>query len=183
MADAEKKDAELEAEEPAEGGGEAKKKSNFLPLLLKLVAVGLGAIALMVTVSIIMFNIMNKGGKNQTAVPETEAYVAVKPVYTYFTLIDEISTRTSDVTPYTVLVKVNFGFDEKDTVTQNELTGRRYQIQDFLRNYFSRKSAEELRPENEARVKNEIKELLNTTVLDKARVREVLFDKKDVVAM
>jgi len=184
MADDKKDDDGLEPDEGGDAGPAAgKKKIGFLPALLKFVAIGLGALVFIVTVCVITFRVMNSGGKNQTMAPESSAYVATKPVYQYFTLLDEISTRTSDVTPYTVAVKVNFGFDEKDTTTQTELTGRRYELQDYLRNYFRQKSVEDLRPENEARLKNEIKEQLNTTKLDKARVREVFFDKLDIVEM
>jgi flagellar basal body-associated protein FliL len=52
-----------------------------------------------------------------------------------------------------------------------------------VRRYFSGKSAGELQPENEARIKNEIRELLNTTILDKARVRVILFDRLDLYEM
>jgi flagellar FliL protein len=63
------------------------------------------------------------------------------------------------------------------------LISRQYQLRDFTRTYFSGKNAAELRPENEARIKNEIRELINTTILDRARVRQILFDKLDLFEM
>ena len=41
----------------------------------------------------------------------------------------------------------------------------------------------ELQPENEIKLKNEIKELINTQQLDKARVRNVLFTTFDLYSM
>jgi flagellar FliL protein len=171
-----------------EGGDSGKKKKSgglggLLPNLLKFIALGLGAVVLIVTVAVITYSIMNKGGKNQTVVPQSESYNATKPVYSFYTLLDEVTTRTRDVSPSTVVVKVNIGYTENDTATASELIARRYQLQDFLRNFFSKKMVEELRPENESRIKNEIRELLNTQVLDKARARIILFDKFEIVEM
>jgi flagellar FliL protein len=178
----------IESEDSVDEAETGKKKKDgalaaVLPNLLKFVALGLGALILIVTVAVITYSIMNKGGKNQTLIPQSESYVAVKPIYSIFTLLDEISTRTRDAAPYTVVVKINLGYDENDNASANEFTARRYVMQDFLRNYFARKYVEELKSENEARLKNEIKELLNTQVLDKARVRAVLFDTMDIIEM
>jgi flagellar FliL protein len=185
MSDEEEVDLGEEGGAESDAGGKKKggNLGGLLPNLLKFIAIGLGALVFIVTVAVITYNIMNKGGNSQTAVPQSESYVAVKPVYSIFTLLEQVSTRTRDASPYTVVVKVNIGYDENDNATATELTSRRYVMQDFLRNYFSKKYAEELQPENEARLKNEIKELLNTTVLDKARARIILFDKMDIVEM
>ncbi|MDR2444426.1 MAG: flagellar basal body-associated FliL family protein [Spirochaetaceae bacterium] len=156
---------------------------GLFPKLLKFIAIGLGAFVFIVTVTILTFNIMNKGGKSQTVVPLTDSYTAVKKQYSMFTLIGNISTRTRDPTPWNVSVDMIIGYDLNDNATATELTARQYELRDFVRSYFSGKSVSELQPENEARIKNEIRERLNTTVLDKARVRIVLFDKLDLYEM
>jgi flagellar FliL protein len=166
-----------------EGGGKKKKSIGFLPGLLKFIAIGLGALIFIVTVVIITFNVMNKGGKSQTLVPETESYAAVKKQYSMFTLIGNISTRTRDPTPWNVSVDMILGYDLNDNATATELTSRLYELRDFTRIYFSGKTAAELQPENEARIKSEIRELINTTILNRARVRLVLFDKLDLFEM
>jgi flagellar FliL protein len=185
--DEDQSDVDLNDDSGDQGGGGKKKGGGglaaLLPNLLKFIARGLGAIIFIVTVCIITYNIMNKGGKNQTTVAQTGSYVATKPEYAYFTLLDEISTRTRDATPYTVSVKVNIGYDANNQEAAAEFTARRYQIQDFLRNYFSRKYVADLRPENEQRLKNEIQEQLNQQILDKARARQILFDKLDIMQM
>jgi flagellar FliL protein len=171
------------SEDSAAGGGRGRSGAGLLPKLLKFIAIGLGALIFIVTVAVITFNIMNKGGKSQTVVPETDSYVAVKKQYSMFTLIGNVSTRTRDPTPWNVSVDMIIGYDFNDNATAGELSSRLYELRDFVRRYFNGKSAEELQPENETRIKNEIRELLNTTILDKARVRIILFDKLDIYEM
>jgi flagellar FliL protein len=164
-------------------GGKNKTGGGFLPRLLKFIAIGLGALIFIVTVVVITFKIMNKGGKSQTFVPETDSYVAVKKQYSMFTLIGNISTETLDPTPWNISIDVILGYDLNDNATAGELNSRLYQIRDFVRRYFRSKSMAELQPKNEAQIKNEIRELLNTTILDKARIRIVLFDRFDLYEM
>jgi flagellar FliL protein len=180
---ADEADVNLEEGQEEGEGGKKKKGRGFLPGLLKFIAIGLGALIFIVTVVIITFNIMNKGGKSQTLVPQTESYAAVKKQYSMFTLIGNVSTRTRDTTPWNVSIDMILGYDLNDTATATELTSRLYQLRDFTRIYFSGKTAAELQPENEARIKNEIRELINTTILDRARVRLILFDKLDLFEM
>jgi flagellar FliL protein len=171
----------------AEGGGKGKKKKKgrgigaLLPTILKFAGIGLALVALIVTVSIITYSLLSKGGKQQTAIPTTESYLGKKPQYQMFTLIGPISTRTNDSTPYTVQVDMILGYDMNDNATGSELTVRQYELRDFMRRYFNGKSARELRPENEERIKQEIRETLNTQMLDKARVRIILFNRLDVM--
>ena len=181
-------DEDIDLGEDGDGGGEGdagKKKGGglggLLPNILKFVAIGLGALVFIVTVAVITFNIMNKGGKTQTAIPQTEAYVAVKPVYSMFTLIGDITARTKDAVPWNVVVNMIIAYDLNDTATNAELIARQYELRDFIRRFFSGKTAVELQPENESKLKHEIREQLNTQVLDKARAREILFDKLDVM--
>ncbi|MDR2481488.1 MAG: flagellar basal body-associated FliL family protein [Spirochaetaceae bacterium] len=175
-------DEEDVLEEDGEGGAEAPPKKGggggIVPKLLKFVAIGLGALIFIVTVVVITFNIMNGGGKQaQASIPQTESYVAVKPIYAAYDGIGEVSVLTKDSPPFNVAVTPVLQYDLNDNATQTELIARKVELQDFIRRYFSNKYAEELQtsPTQEFHVKNEIKELLNTTVLDKARVRSVLF--------
>jgi flagellar FliL protein len=178
-------EADVNLDEDVKDGEAAGKKTGpgLLPKLLKFIAIGLGAFIFIVTVTILTFNIMNKGGKSQTAVPMTDSYAAVKKQYSMFTLIGNITTRTRDPTPWNVSVDMIIGYDLNDNATATELTARVYELRDSIRSYFSSKSADNLQPENESRIKNEIRERLNTTVLDKARIRIILFDKLDLYEM
>ncbi|MDR1030045.1 MAG: flagellar basal body-associated FliL family protein [Treponema sp.] len=176
----------LEEGSPEEGGSTKKKSSRliaFLPHVLKFVAIGLGALILIVTVVVITFSILNKGGRSQTAVPENSPYIGTRPQYSMFSAIGLIRTRTKDPTPYAVVVEMIIGYDLNNAQAATELTGRLYELRDFVRSYFSSKYAEELLPENEARLKQEIIELLNTRVLNTAKVRTILFNQLDAMEM
>jgi flagellar FliL protein len=170
-----------------ESGGAPKKASGLgalLPNLLKFVAIGIGALIFIVTVAVITFNIMNKGGKSQTAVTDpTSAYVGKRPEYTWYTNIGPVTTRTKDTAVYSVTVDMIIGYDLNNTAGTTELGTRQYELRDFVRSYFSGKYAEDLKPENEARLKREIQEILNTRYLDTAKARMILFNKLDVMEM
>ena len=173
--------------EGGDGPSDAPKKASglaaLLPNLLKFVAIGLGALIFIVTVSVITYTILNKGGQNQTVLPQNSPFVGNRPQYSIFSSIGLIRTSTRDPLPYSVVVDMILGYDLNDNSTAAELTGRLYELQDFVRLFFRTKSAEELRPENEPRLKQEILEQLNTRVLNSGRVRVILFRQLDVMAM
>jgi flagellar FliL protein len=174
MAEEEEEDVLAEG---GEGGDKAGKPSNgALPKILKFVAIGVGALIFIVTIVVVTFNVLNGSGKQaQATIPQTESYAAVKPPLASYELIGSINTTTSDTVPYSVSVFPILQYDIGDTVTQTELTARKDQLQDFMRSYFRGKKIDDLAPEKEGNIKNEIRELLNTTILEKARVRAVLF--------
>ncbi|MCL2006737.1 MAG: flagellar basal body-associated FliL family protein [Treponema sp.] len=170
----------------APSGGGSKKASGLaalLPNLLKFVAIGLGAIIFIVTVSVITFNILNRGGRSQTIIPSNNPFVGAQPLYTYFSLIGPIRTTTRDPIPHSVVVDIQIGYDLDSNAAATELIARLPELQDFVRVYFRSKRAEELGPENEARLKQEIMEQLNTRVLSTARARRIIFRQLDVMQM
>ncbi len=170
---------------PGMDGGSKKSSGlgGLLPKLLKFIAIGLGALIFIVTVAVITFNFLNRGGRNQTTVSETDPYVGRRPEYMYFTAIDLINTRTNDPTPAMVRVSLALGYDMNDRLAQTELTNRRYEIQDFIRSFFSLKTIDELRPEHELQLQQEIREALNTRILQTTKIRNVLFQQFDVIQM
>ncbi|MCL2093189.1 MAG: flagellar basal body-associated FliL family protein [Treponema sp.] len=155
----------------------------LLPNLLKFVAIGLGALIFIVTVSVITYNILNRGGRSQTTIPVSSPFVGTRPTFSFFTLIGSVRTSTRDPIPHSVVVDMIIGYDENDNASAIELTSRLYELQDFVRAYFKTKTAADLRPENEARLKQEILEQLNTRMLNTARARIILFRQLDVMQM
>lgn len=176
---------DLEGSEPI--GEAAPKKASglgaLLPTILKFAAIGIGALIFIVTVSIITYRIMSGGGTSQTVISSTEVYAPKKPQYSWFSTIGVIRTRTKDPTPYSVVANVIIGYDKDSKVAQNELTNRLYELKDFIRNFFSMKYAAELKAENEVRLKQEMKEQLNTGLFYDFKVQEILFQQLDVVEM
>jgi flagellar FliL protein len=137
---------------------------------------------IMVTGSVITYNVINKGGKTKVATVEPSSpYIGKQPEYAYYTLIGTITAKTKDTDNYSVTVDMILGYDLNDSEAQTELTNRQYELRDFTYRFFSEKYAAELSPENETRLKNEIREILNTRFLDKAKIRSILFNKLDVI--
>jgi len=180
-------DLDLDGGDAPEAGGAPKKRGGglggILPTILKFVAIGLGALIFIVTVSIITVNIMNKGGKSQTVIADPNSpYVGSRPEYNYFDMIGPMTMRTRDFpVSSTVSVDMIIGYDLNDLTASAELTSRRYELQDFVRRYFAGKYSAELVPEREEELKADIREMLNTRFLDKARARIILFKKFDVM--
>ena len=50
-----------------------------------------------------------------------------------------------------------------------------------MRNYFADKTVEELTPKKEEKLKIEIRNEINDTILNKAKIRKISFDKLNVV--
>jgi flagellar FliL protein len=170
--------------EAPEASAAPKKKGGLgalLPTILKFAAIGIGAIVFIVTVSYFTVRLTAGDGKSQTVTDPESPYVGKRPIYSYYRDIGSITTRTKDPVNHTVTVVMNLGFDLNDTAASSELTSRQLELQDFVRNYFTGKYASELQPENEARLKQDIMEILNTRFLDTGKVRIVLFDKLDVM--
>ena len=177
-------DLNLDDDAPVESS--PKKTSGIaalLPNLLKFVAIGLGALIFIVTVSVITYSILNRGGRAQTVIPSTSPFVGTRPTFSFYTLLGTVTTTTRDVIPHSVRVEMILGYDENDSAAATELTNRRYELEDFVRVFFRSKTAEELGPENEPRLRQEIIEQLNTRMLNTARVRIVLFRQLDVMRL
>jgi len=155
----------------------------LIPNLLKFVAIGVGALIFIITVSVITYNIMNKSGKSQTVIPSNSPFVGARPQYQMFSSIGVIRTTTSDPIPHAVVVEMIVGYDMNDNSASTELTARLYELQDFVRSFFKSKQADDLKPENEPRLKQEILERLNTRILNSSRAKIILFKQLDVSAM
>jgi flagellar FliL protein len=165
--------------------GSAKKSSGLgalLPNILKFVAIGLGAVIFIITVTFITVQFVTKRGRAQSATADpTSPYQGKRTDYSMYTLIGPVTTRTRDPNAFTITVDMIIAYDLNDNAAQTELTSRQYELRDFVRRYFTSKYAEELQPENEAQRKQDIKEILNTRFLDKAKARMILFNKLDLM--
>jgi flagellar FliL protein len=164
------------------GSKKGKGLGGLLPNLLKFVAIGVGALIFIVTVAVITYKILNSRGEAQTMLDPTSEYIGTRPQYSTFSLIGQLNTRTRDQT-HTVVVDMLIEYDLNNNAAQTELTGRVNQLRDFTRNYFASKYSSDLTPENEDRLKQEIREILNNRYLDTAKVRGILFNKLDIMEL
>ena len=167
------------------GDGGATKKSGglkgALPALLKWILIALAAVIFIVTVVFISVRLMVGKGKPQTAVPIGAEFTAVREDYDWYSSLDQVSTQTRDNPPSSVMVRVVLGYKKDDKQAASEITARRVEIIDFLRRYFSTKSTEDLLPENEEFLKQQIRDQINDDILSNARIRSVMFTEKNVV--
>jgi flagellar FliL protein len=173
-------------EEGGDGGG--KKKSNglimLLPQLLKFVAIGLGLLILIVTISVITFNILNKGGggKLQSVVTDDDAYVGTRPQYSMFSALPVVRATTKDPSPYSVVVELVLGYDLNNATAATELTSRLVELQDFIRSYFGNKYNADLQPDKEEQLKQDLMEKINR-LLNTAKVRAIFFKQLSTMEM
>ncbi|MBN1617641.1 MAG: flagellar basal body-associated FliL family protein [Spirochaetales bacterium] len=173
-------DINLEGGDAGTGDSGGKKLGGLLPQLLKWVAIVLGALIFIVTVVVITVNVMGSSGKSQTSIPVSEEYTGSREVMLWYREpLGTLQTRTSDTTPASVIVEVALGYPVEDKATPAELSARLVELKDFLRAFFSRKTAAELR--NEEKVKIEIRNAINDNILAKTKIRDVRFVKYEIV--
>ncbi len=166
-----------DASAPKKGGG-----GGFLPTLLKFIALGLGAVILIVTVVIVTMKIMGGNNTQQVTVPVTEEYSATRERLDWYTSLGSLRTKTSDAVPASVVVDVVLGYKKEDKATSTEITQRSIELKDFLRRYFTQKTAEELAPQNEENLKIEIRNAINDQILSSSKIKDVRFMQLDVIA-
>lgn len=163
-----------------EGGG----KGGFIPAalikILKYVALGLAAIIFIVTVVVITVNILDQGPDTGSYPEASPEYTAKTPVYQYYG-IDQIRARTTDETPYTVLVNAKLGYEKNNKKIQSELINRKDQIIDLMRRFFSNYEASELEPEDEQQLKNKLKERINSIMSVSNAVKDIVFIEFNVI--
>ncbi len=150
--------------------------------LLRYILIGVGGVILVVTVAVITVTIMNKNGAGSASMaPVSVEYTAQRESYDWYTSLDQISTTTSDTPASSVVVQVVLGYKKDDKAASTEITERRIEIIDFLRRFFSEKTYEELKPQNEEILRQQIRDQINDDILSNSRIRDVRFTKKDVV--
>ena len=167
-------------------GSSSEKKGGLggiFPSLLKWIIIGLAAIIVIVVVVVITVKITGKNSTAVTAIPSSEEYVSgQREIYDWYTSLGIIQTTTADDPPATVRVDVALAYKKDDKAASAELSARLVELKAFLRRYFSSKTAAELRnPNNEDALENEIKNGINDKILSSSRIRDVVFQQKDVI--
>ena len=172
-------------------GGEASSSSSekkgglggLVSGLLKWIIIGLAAIIVIVVVVVITVKIASKNTSSITAIPSSEEYVSgQREIFDWYTSLGIIQTSTCDDPPATVRVDVALAYKKDDKATSTEITQRTVELKAFLRRYFSGKTAAELRnTNNEDALENEIKNGINDKILSSSRIRDVVFQQKDVI--
>lgn len=164
-------------------GGKKKGKGmgGLLPTLLKWIAIVIGAIILIVTVVIITMKVMGTNNTATVAVPVSPEYTTKRELLSWYNSLGQVKTKTCDEIPATVVVEVVLGYKVDDKTTATEITQRQIEIKDFLRRYFTGKTTDELKPNNEVKLQMEIRNTINDDILSTSRIKDVKFLQLDVI--
>jgi flagellar FliL protein len=167
-----------------EGLGEEKAKKGLSEGLARILIWVIGilvGLVVVITVSVITYRIMDKKNTARNFPVVSQEYQSKPENYVYFDLIGQIRTRTSDRTAYSVIVTPLIGYDTDDSTTVgSELTAKSAPLTDQIRNYFSQKTVEELKPDQEAILKEELKSMING-VLSSGQIKSVIFTEFQVI--
>lgn len=179
-------DNDINLDDGGDSGSSSEKKGGVggvIPGLLKWVVIGLAAIIVIVVVVVITVKIASKNTSSVTAIPSSEEYVSgQREIFDWYTSLGVIQTSTCDEPPATVRIDVALAYKKDDKATSTEITQRTVELKAFLRRYLNGKTAYELRnPNNEDALENEIKNGINDKILSSSRIRDVLFQQKDVI--
>ena len=81
----------------------------------------------------------------------------------------------------TLFTAHNLGYKKDDKATSTEITQRTIELKDFLRRYFTEKTIVELRPQNEQKLKIELRNAINDEILSSSKIKDVSFQQLDVL--
>lgn len=153
---------------------------GILPHILKWVAIGVGAVVLIVIISVVTYNILS-GKKTRTSMEYlNEDYHVTRDPLSWYKDLDPIRTRTSDDLPASVVVSVYLGYDDENA--SGEIARRTVEIYSNLRRYFASKSANELKnPHNELAMQMELKNIINDEILQGSKIRSIEFHDVNVI--
>ena len=135
---------------------------------------------LAVIFSVLLFSCASNTASQQY-IPISEEYVGKREVLDWYTSLGQISTRTVDPVPASVIVDVVIGYKVGDKVASTEITQRQVEIVSVLRRYFSRLTVEDLKPQNEDKRCTEIKKIINRKILKSSKIRDVQFKSLQVI--
>ncbi len=155
------------------------------PIILRILmwtGIAIGLVILIFVVVFIAMSIRDSQGKPLTEVPDTEEYQKALPAYEYSNILGELRMSSADKEPASIVVKIMLGFVKGEKKVPDELNNRKYQLIDSVRMYFTGKKAEDLKPQNERQIKEELRERINR-MLETPGIKDVLFEKFDVMVL
>ncbi len=171
----------LNLEDVGAGGEEmeaGEKPAGFLPsiviTILKWAAIGIGIIILVVTTTVVTFNIINKGKAARNVTVTSPKYTAKTPPLEYYDNIESIRGVTADENPAIFSLRVSIGYQMGNKEINSELIARTRQIQNLIFLYISSKKAEELTPSHYQQLEEELKIQINQ-IMTTGKIDSVVF--------
>ena len=117
----------------------------------------------------------------QAVIPVSQEYGSKREVLDWYTSLGQVSTKTSDAIPASVIVEVVLGYKQADKAASTEITQCQTEIKDYLRRYFTALTVEDLRPRNEEKRRSEICNAINDHILSSSEIRDVRFLNLQVI--
>ena len=148
--------------------------SGMLLNILKWAAIGVGAIIIVVTTTVITLRVVNKGNQPQGLAAVAPEYTAKSEPLAAYDGIDQIRGQTADKPAAIFLLQVSLGYDPKDKEVSVEIGERRRQIQDIITSNISQKTATELSSEHWDALKQELMGMINM-IMKNGKVKSVMF--------
>ncbi len=154
--------------------------SGMLLNILKWAAIGIGAIIIIVTTTVITFRVLNKGNASAGMAVTSPEYKAKQEPLASYDNIEQIRGQTADDTPAVFLLQVSLGYDPADKEVSVEIGNRNREIQDLILKDISRKTAAELSPAHYDEIQAELLQLINM-IMKTGKVKSVMFRQFSVV--
>lgn len=173
-----------------EGGGDAGGKKGkkgggklggLFSGMLKWILIAVAGVILIVVIVFVTITLVRKNSTTTAVLPISEDYTARREVLDWYTSLATIRTRSTDAVPASIVVEIALGYKQGDNAASTEITSRLVELNDFLRRFFAQKTYVELQPQNEERLKIEIRNAINDEILSSSRIRDVAFRQLDVI--
>ena len=148
--------------------------SGMLLTILKWAAIGIGAVIIVVTTTIITVRVVSKGGQPEGLAAISPAYAAKAAPLSYYDDVEQIRGQTTDDPPAIYLLQVSLGYDPKDKDVSVEIGNRRREIQDIILRNISQKHAADMSPNHYEELQAELKDMINQVMRD-GKVQSVMF--------
>ena len=148
--------------------------SGMLLTILKWAAIGIGAVIIVVTTTIITVRIVSKGNQQQGLAAISPAYAGKQEPLASYDDIEQIRGQTADDPPAIFLMQLSLGYDPKNKEVSTEIGNRRREIQDLVLKDISQKKAMDLAPGHYGEVQAELMNIINSVMRD-GKVQSVMF--------
>ncbi len=148
--------------------------SGMLLTILKWAAIGIGAVIIVVTTTIITVRIVSKGNQPQGLAAVSPAYAGKAEPLASFDDIEQIRGQTADDPPAIFIMQLSLGYDPKDKEVSTEIGNRRREIQDLVLKDVSQKRAADLAPGRYGEVQAELMDMINS-IMRNGKVKSVMF--------
>ncbi len=148
--------------------------SGMLLTVLKWAAIGIGAIIIVVTTTVITFRVLNRGNTQAGLAALSPAYSTKSEPLATYDGIDQIRGYTADDPPAYFVLQVSLGYDVNDKVISTEIGNRRRQIQDLILKDVGQKTEAELGASHWGELQAELLQMINMIMRD-GKVQSVMF--------